>query len=138
MGFELFLESFAGSKITGLPRDAIRALFPVVEKESECDYWSVRYDPANWCHISVSSVKGHDERITSLCVYRPCGDIRFFEALLSVLKMGSLFLVFPGISAPIVGSEDAADGIPKEIAEGMGRPIVARSAQEILDIIQKA
>jgi len=138
MGFELFLESFAGSKTTGLPREAIRALFPVVEKESERDYWSVRYDPLNWCHITVSSMKGGEERITSLCVYRPCGDIRFFEALLSVLKMGSVFLVFPGTSPPIVGSEDAAEGIPREIAEGMGRPIVARSAQEIIDIIQMA
>jgi hypothetical protein len=55
MGFELYLQCFASGRPAGIPRAAVRALFPVVEEESEPDYWRVRYDLTNTCTISVTA-----------------------------------------------------------------------------------
>jgi hypothetical protein len=136
MGFELYLQCFASGRPAGIPRAAVRALFPVVEEESEPDYWRVRYDPTNTCTIGVTSVDADPTRAGSLCIYRPCGDMRLFDAVLSVLRMGSVILYFPGVAAPLVASESVAADLPQELVDSMGQPRCMRSAQEILDIIR--
>jgi hypothetical protein len=32
-------------------------------------------------------VHSNDRLITSLCVHRPCGDVRFWESVLTILRM---------------------------------------------------
>ena len=113
-------------------------MFPVVEGESEPDYWRVRYDPANTCMINVTSVKGDSTRIESLCIYRPCGNIRLFESILAILRMGSVILVFPGDAPPLMASALVAADVPTDLVESMGQPKCVHFAQEILEIIRNA
>jgi hypothetical protein len=54
VSFEVFVQCFEGGEPAGVSRIAIRSLFPVVEAESEPDYWSVRYDDFNSCKVSVT------------------------------------------------------------------------------------
>jgi hypothetical protein len=87
MSFDIFLQCVGGDP-PGIPRAAIRALFPIIEEGSEPDYWTVHYDHANSCKIQVTAAHSNRELITSLAVNRPCGDVRFWEAVLSILRMG--------------------------------------------------
>jgi|SRR5271165_1301908 len=137
MGFEVYLQCYRDGKPAGIPRGPVRALFPIVEEESEPNYWSVHYGPADSCKIGVTPLASNHELIESLCVYRPCGDLRMWEALLSILKMGSVILYFPGGESLLMASESAAADLPKELVESMG-PRCVHSAQEILEIIHKA
>lgn len=136
MSFDVFLQCVAGDPL-GVPRAAVRALFPIMEEGSEPDCWHVRYGPADWCEIQVTEAKSNHELITSLSVNRPCGDIRFWESVLAILKMGPVILYWMG-GGPLVGSQATADKFPEETAESLGQPSCVRSAQEILDAIHQS
>jgi hypothetical protein len=134
MGFDIYLQCFAGEP-PGISRAKVRALFPIVEQDSEPDYWSVRYDGANSCKIGITPSTVDKEIIASLSVNRPCGDVRFWESVLAILRMGPLMLYWPG-GGPLVGSESAARDVPRDIAESLGQPKSVSSAQEIMEAIR--
>jgi hypothetical protein len=132
MSFDIYLQCVAGDPV-GIPRTAVRALFPVDEKSAP-DYWSVFYDRANSCNINLTPSKSDNELITSLAVNRPCGDVRFWESVLAILKMGPVMLYWPG-GGPLVGGNLTAE-FPAEIAESLGQPRSVDSAEEIMDAIR--
>ena len=135
MSFDIYLQCVAGDPV-GLSRSAVRALFPIDEK-SEPDYWSVVYDPANSCKINLTPSKSDNNLMTSLAVNRPCGDVRFWEAVLAILRMGPVILYWPG-GGPLVGSAAAAAGLPAEIVESLGQARAVSSAQEIMAAIRES
>jgi hypothetical protein len=134
MGFEVFLQCI-GSEPPGIPRAAVRELFPIVEDSSERDYWSIRYDRVNSCNIGITASDSDKELIISLYVDRPCGDIRLWESVLAILRMGPVILYWPG-GGPLVASELTADKIPREIVESLGQAKCVHSAQEFIDAIR--
>jgi hypothetical protein len=138
VSFEVFLQCFEKGEPAGVPRDAIRPLFPVVEAESEPDYWCVRYDELNSCRISVTSLSSDTALVESLCVFRPCADMRLWDALTEVMRLGPVVLYFPGDAPPLVASEAASEQLPPEMIESLGRPRVVRSGQEIAEAIKHA
>ncbi len=135
MSFDIYLQCVAGDP-PGVSRSKIRSLFPIGEN-SEHDYWSVFYDRANSCKINVTPSKSNDDLITSLAVNRPCGDVRFWEAVLAILKMGPVMLYWPG-GGPLVGSDREVADFPQEIAESLGHARAVSSAQEIMDAIRQS
>jgi hypothetical protein len=58
VSFEVFVQCFEREGPGGVPRAAIRPLFPVAEAESEPDYWAVRYDDLNSCHARGPELVG--------------------------------------------------------------------------------
>jgi hypothetical protein len=138
MGFEVYVQCFDHGAPGGAPRAAIRALFPVSEAESEPDYWLVWYDEIEQCRFYISALKSDAALVECVCVDRPCGDMRLWDGLLEVMRMGPAALYFPGSAPPLVASEAAAAHLPPDMIESMGQPLVVRSGQEILDIIHKS
>ena len=138
MSFEVYVHWFDRGEPAGVPRAAVRPLFPVVDAESEPDYWSVRYDDLNSCHVSITSSVSDPAAVESLCVFRPCGDPRLWDALLAVMRLGSAVLYFPGDGSPLVAGESAVGHLPAEIVQAMGRPRVIRSGREMLAAIEDA
>jgi len=136
VSFEVFLQCFDHGEPAGVSRAAIRSLFPVVESESEADYWSVRYGPGSWCHIGITPFAENASLVESLYVCRPCADIHLWDSLLAVMRLGSVVLYFPGGDAPLVATATAGDQLPAEMVEVLGRPRVVRTGQEIVEIIK--
>jgi hypothetical protein len=136
MSFDVYLQ-WVGGESPGILRAAVRALFPIVEENSDPDYWSIHYDRNDWCKIDVTPAKSDREFITSLAVNRPCGDVRFWESILAILEMGPVILYWPG-GGPLVGSESVATKFPPEIAKSFGRPKCVGSAREIMDAIRES
>jgi len=137
MSFEIFLKCCGETERLGLPRSALRSLFPVIEDESEADFWRVRYDSENQCAIGVSGVPSNGKMLNSLYVDRPCGDLRLWEGLLSILRMGSVVIFWPG--GPLVVADGAvvAD-LPRDIIESLGEPKVVNSAEALLRFVQES
>lgn len=136
MGFEVYVQCFGESERTGISRNAIRALFPVIAEESQPDYWRIRYDDKNACHIGVIAVPSDDKMVKSIVVERPCGDPKLWDALIAVLKMGSVVMFWPG-GPPIVTNGNAASNLPQEMTNVMGAARPVSSAEEILHLLQK-
>jgi hypothetical protein len=134
MGFEVYLQCFAGEP-PGIPRAAVRALFPIIEESSQRDFWDVHYDHTNSCKIGVTASDSDEEFITGLCVYRPCGDVGFWDSVLAILRMGPVILYWPG-GGPLVGSESVANELPREIMESLGQAKYVSSAQGIIDAVR--
>lgn len=135
MSFDIYLQCVAGDPV-GVSRSAVRSLFPIDEK-SEPDYWSVFYDRLNSCKINVTASKSDNELITSLSANRPCGDVRFWEAVLAILRMGPVILYWPG-GGPLVGNNAIAADLPPEIVESLGQARAVGTAQEIMDAIRES
>ena len=110
---------FRGNRACGNTAAVVRSLFPVIEPESEPDRWRVRYDDLNHCDVSVSAIPADREFLNAVCVWRPCGDVRLWEAILQILGMGSVFIYWPG-SPPIVADDEVAAGLPDEITTSLG------------------
>jgi hypothetical protein len=136
MGFEVYLQCFGESEQKGISRAAVRSLFPIMEEKSERDYWRVKYDDRNSCDIGVSAVPSNNEMLKSLFVDRPCGDPRLWESLISVLRMGSVVIFWPG-GPPIVADDAAAAKLPKDMTAAIGQPRSVRSADELLRLLRE-
>lgn len=85
------------------------------------------------CSHSVGLGK---ELITSLYVDRPCGDLRLWQSVLAILKMGPVMLYWPG-GGPLVAGDSAAE-FPAEIAESLGQPKPVNSAEQIMEAIRQS
>ena len=135
MGFEVYLRCFGESERTGISLAAVRSLFPVIEDESELDYWRVRYDDKNSCHIGVTADTSNREMLKSLFVDRPCGDLRLWEALISVLRMGSVVIFWPG-GPPVVADDAVAADLPKDMIASIGQPEFVHTAGDLLRLLR--
>jgi hypothetical protein len=134
MSFDLYFQPVVHGQPLNISRTELRSLFPVIEKESEPDYWTIRYDPLNTCHIGVTAPTSANDRLLSFYVERPCGDPRLWEAFFRVLKWGPIVLYFPG-GPPIVASDEIAAALPRDAISLSGKPLCVHSAAEILKII---
>jgi hypothetical protein len=137
MGFEIYLRCLDDDAPHGLPRAAVRALFPIIDEESQHNRWTVRYDRENTCHISVTSHPSHDDFLSFISIERPCGDLRFWETILALLKMGRAVCYFPG-GPPLVADQAVGAALPTEEVQSLGPPVLVKSAQDILRILQNS
>lgn len=137
MGFEVYLQCIGESERSGIGRTSVRALFPIVEKESELDYWRVRYDEKNSCHIGVTAMASEKELLRGLYVDRPCGDVRLWEGLFTILQMASVVIFWPG-GPPIVAHEAVIPDLPNDMIDSIGQPRLAHSAEELLRLLRES
>jgi len=137
MGFEVFLRCLEDDPTLGISRAAMRALFPVVEKESEADRWSVRYNHSNTCVVYLTGYTGQEEMIRFAMVERPCRNVRLWDAALAILKMGRVVFYSPG-GPSAVASEAVRASLPAEEVAALGPVQLVQSGEEILRIIESS
>jgi hypothetical protein len=114
MDFEIFVQCVGNGERSRISRAIARSLFPIIEKDSELDYWSIRYDDKNPCHIGVTPVGSDIQFLSGLYVDRPCVDLRLWEGLLSILRMGSVVIYWPG-GPPVVADQTVAADLPQDM-----------------------
>jgi hypothetical protein len=136
MSFDLYFQPVTQGKPLAISRTQLRSLFPVVEKESEPDYWKIRYDSLNVCHIGIEPSTPASDLLSSFHVERPCGAPQFWEALFQVLDSGPIVLYFPG-GPPIVASDEVAAALAKDAANSPGEPRRVHLAAELRKIIRE-
>jgi hypothetical protein len=135
MSFELFLQCFDRGEPAGIPRVAIRSCFPIREADSELNRWSVRYDDTNSCEVYVDALSSDPDLVAGLMISRPCGDVRLWNALLAIMRLGRVTLYFPGGDEPLIASPETVPHLPPSMVEALGEPRVVTSGQEILDSV---
>lgn len=90
----------------------------------------IHYDDKNDRDIGVTAVTANTEMLKSLFVDRPCGDLRLWEALISLLRMGSIDIFWPrGLLAVF---DDRLDSkLPKDITDAIGPAKSVGSAEDL-------
>jgi hypothetical protein len=86
MSFDLYFEPATQGKPLAISRAELRSLFPIVEEESEPDYWKIRYDPHNVCHIGVKTskppaIRSHPSMLKDRAAPRACGKHCFKSSI---------------------------------------------------------
>jgi len=119
-----------------LSRDTVRSLFPVVEPESNTEFWRVQYRPDDSCDFYLGLDESDVARIRDFMVSRPCGDERFWSAMISVLQMGSVTMYWPG-SPIIVAAGTSVVGLPEGMVEALGGPVPIHSTDEIFKLLSE-
>jgi hypothetical protein len=69
-------------------------------------------------------------------VSRPCGDEGFWQAIISVLRMGSVMMFWPG-SPIMVAPGTIIDGLPEGMIEDFGGPVRISSTEEIFRLLRE-
>ena len=136
MGFEVYLFLFGETATTGLARSAVRSLFPVAESESELNYWKVRYDARNSCEIDAAPSKSNPDILEGLCVFRPCADLRLWEAMLCILRMGTVAMFWPG-GPPVLADNASLVDLPKEMVDSLGPARQVSSGSELHRLVRE-
>lgn len=136
MGFEVFIQCFGDTTCTSLQRDKVRSLFPVVESQSEPNYWKISYGVQNSCEVGVTPSKSDPAFLLSLYVSRPCADLRLWESLFSILRMGHVVTFWPG-SPPVVAEGTPTSILPADMIAGLGQPRIVRSGADLRRLVQE-
>ena len=135
MSFEIYMQCFGETEKLGLPRDSIRALFPVDEDRSEPDYWKLRYDSGEECEVGVNPFETDAAKVSGFYVHRPCRDVRLWDSLFTILNMAKVVLFFPG--GPLVLAEKtSAMSLPEGMTESLGTPVRVDSGEAIRRIVE--
>jgi hypothetical protein len=99
MSFDLYFQPAVHGELLEISRSDLRSLFPIIEEESQADYWSIRYDAVNGCHIGVKALPCADgspsSSLSSFLVEKPCADQRLWEALFNGSKSVRSFCISP-------------------------------------------
>jgi hypothetical protein len=131
MGFEMWMDCYGETARAGLSRDSVRRLFPMSGEESQSESWIIQYDSRNSCRIEVRALEADSEKLNHLFIERPCGDMRLWEALFSILRMGSVVIFWPS-SPPIVADGADFGGLPEGMVEALGDPVTVGDGGELL------
>jgi hypothetical protein len=134
MSFEVFVDSYRDGVPVGISREAVRAIFGNSLSEIDSSCWQVCYDEKNSCDLFLAA-DADPEKISGFMVSRPCGDLRLWEALISVLRLGAIVLHFEGRVA-LVADSNAVPHLPKDMLEVFGQPRCIFSGSEIKDAIE--
>ncbi len=86
---------------------------------------------------SETAVTSNREMLKSFVVDRACGDLRFWEALISVLRMASVVIFWPG-GPPVVSDDGVGSTLPKDMTDAIGPAKSASSAQDLLRLVQES
>jgi hypothetical protein len=137
MSFEAFVQIYNDGELTGIPRQQIRDSFGSFLSEGGAYDWHLYYDEANNCDVILKTHAGDKNLVTSFTVVRPCGDPRFWDAMVSILRLGNVVLFFPANCPPLVADNKVAQHLPPDMIETLGEPRCVSSAREILDLVRE-
>jgi hypothetical protein len=136
VGFEVYLQCFGETETTGISRTVVRSFFPITEDKSEPDYWRVRYDSKNSCEIGVTPLASGRETLAGLFVNRPCADLKLWEGLVRVLRMGCVVMFWPG-GPPVVAEGTLTSDLPKDMIDSIGKPRCVSSVSDLIRLVQE-
>jgi hypothetical protein len=136
VSFDVYLQVFDKGEPAWISRDRVREAFgAAIVSEPELDRWKVQYDAQNSCDVYLNLDAGAG-MLQGLSINRPCGDMRLWHALASILKLGNVVLYFPDCKAPLIANLNGRRHLPLDMIEALGEPIIAGSGAEILREIQ--
>lgn len=135
MSFDLLVSRFEdGEPALFQSSVLVREIEPYVV-ETTPKWFELRFPDEAGCTVFADTAS---VEMDGFNVNRPCDSPQLYEALLAILKTPGMVLVMPSECPPLIGLVDAADHLPADIVEALGKPVLLRSASEILQRIRES
>jgi hypothetical protein len=83
MSFDVYVQVLNKGKPGGISLDRVRDAFGTAVIEFEPDRWKPSFEDQNSCEVYLSLDAGR-VMLEGLSIYRPCGDLRLWDALASI------------------------------------------------------
>ena len=119
-----------------MPREKVQEAFGKQLTELEEELWRWGNDEVNACDIYLTFDERDKSKISSFTVERLIKDARLYDALLKILKLGNVVLYFPGCAAPLVADLKAAEHMPPDMIEALGKPKRVTTGKQISEAIE--
>lgn len=132
VSFDLFVQFYEHGEPSVVAVENVRAAFGDHVSGIDATHIRLEYNAENRSYIDLSPDTKSAGAVTGFAVSRPCGDMRLWDALAGILRLGNAVLYFPGGKNPLVGSTDTVAHLPQEMIEALGDPLVVISGQAIL------
>jgi hypothetical protein len=135
VSFDLFIRFYDHGAPAGIALEDVRAAFAPYISSSDATHLALEYDVANGSYVHLKPHPNNADATVAIAVNRPCGDMRLWDSLARVLRLGNAVLFFPGGANPMVGSTDAVPHLPRDMIETLGNPVVVASGKAILALV---
>jgi hypothetical protein len=135
VGVEVFVNWFENGAPAPVPLSAVLATFGVAAGAPEEQGFPVSYGPED---DSFVYAKADDKgELTGLMVERPCADVRLWDSILTLLRLGNGVCFWPGGSCA-VGRVDTIRHLPSDMAADLGEPAVAATGAELAHAFEES
>lgn len=138
MGYEAFVYVFKEGKAAGISRQQVRDAFGSFLTDGGVFDWHLHYGEADNCDVMLDVDDNDKTVLRGFTVHRPCGDLRFWDAMAAILRLGNIVLFFPDNRPPLVAHRGVVRHLPADMVESLGEPKPVVTGKEILDILHAA
>jgi hypothetical protein len=138
MSFEAFVLIYKNGEPACVSRRQVYEAFGSFIKEGGAFDWHLYYGEADNCDVMLKSHDGDKSLLRGFTVLRPCGDLRFWDSMAAILKMGNIVLFFPASCRPLVAHAGVAQHLPADMVETLGEPKLVANGKQILDALHVA
>lgn len=134
MSYDIFMSAFHKGEAAAVSISALRKPFEPFVTEVDPTHWRLWYDDTNSCDVFLHGYIGSTGCISGFSINRPCGDMRLWDALAEILRLGPLVLYsdFP----PLVSDMSIGAHLPAAMTEGLGPPICVLSGEDIINVLE--
>ncbi|MCS3795888.1 hypothetical protein [Niastella sp. OAS944] len=131
MSYEYFLQAHLHQDSQEISTESILAIFSKYIIAKDETYIDLQFDEENRCTIYIDTI---DSTVSGFMVSRPCGSKQLGECLYNVMLLGNFVFFEPDGKQPILVNTAAESHLPEDMIEALGRPAVAKSMDEFLEL----
>lgn len=135
MSFEAFVQIYKDGEPAGVSRQQVRDAFGSFLSDGGAFDWQLYYGEADNCDVMLKIDESDKTLVRGFTVLRPCGDLRFWDAMASILRLGNIVLFFPASCPPLVAHNRVVQHLPPDMVEALGEPKPVTTGKEILDAL---
>lgn len=135
MGVELILSVWRDGDVASISKQAVEMIFAdhiAVAGEAQ---WELRYGLDEPCTATLLPALTRSDLI-GMVIDGPGKDVRFWDAVARVLRLGNVLLHGPGQPSLLIGSAAVRQHVPAEMFEAHGEPAVVQSGEDILQSVR--
>ena len=133
MSFSIFVQSFQNGRAVNVPDELITKIFSKRFVSENADIRVLEYPDGSRSELKVRK----DCPSAGLSFSRPPASLEFWGAVLSILQQTPSCLYWPG-GGPVVAQATVSEHLPKSMIEGLGDPMLATSAEQVIEMIKKS
>src|SRR5215469_7348150 len=123
MSFEAFVYFFREGEPSSVASQRVREAFGTFLKQGGGFDWRLHYDDQNNCDVMLHKQHGNGSVIRGFSIMRPCGDVRMWDAVASILRLDNAALFFSSGAPLLVADAGVVRHLPDGMTKGsLGQP----------------
>jgi hypothetical protein len=131
MSYEYFLQAHLHQDSQRIPTESILSIFRDYTTSKDDTYIELQFDEENTCTIYIDT---NDETVDHFMVSRPCYCRQLGECLYKVMLLGNFVFFEPDGKQPIIINPATESHLPVDMSEALGKPVVAKSLDDFLEL----